>query len=55
MDIQAVLALSNVKQHSESIPLYFLSYNIARYTRKYVDKLRYTYVRGMWYRTQNVS
>lgn len=50
-----MLALSNVKPHSEIIPLYFTYYNTALYTRKYVDELRYTYVRGMRYRTRNVS
>ena len=55
MEAQSVLALSNVKPHSESIPLYFSYYNTARYTQKYVDEVWYTYVCGMRYPTQNVS
>ena len=55
MEPQSVLALSNAEAHSESIPLYFLYYNTALYTRKYVDELWYTYVLGMRYHTRNGS
>ena len=55
MEAQFVLAPSNAKLHSESIPLYFSYYNSALYTQKYMDELRYTYVCGMRYQTRNVS
>ena len=49
-----VLAFSDVKLHSESTPLYLSYCNTARYTQKYVDELRYTYICGVRYHTQNV-
>ena len=52
---KSVLALFDAKPNSESTTLYLSYCNTARYTRKYVDELRYTYVRGVRYHTQNVS